>query len=278
MGPVQRREVSRGSWLRLDRAGLWRPRSPTARDLHPTNEDLFGGPRTWRTRAAGSLSVPYASHICSNFLLQMQYTFTAMISLRSELRRKVLTFFYVNRTARVYVRQLAAALGTDSTNVSRELARLQREGFLRAEPEGRQLYYSVNREYPYLKPVFALLGGSVGIEPTLGVALRAIEGIEAAWIYGSFAKGEADAASDIDVLIVGQPDQAQLAAEIRQAEKTVRREINYTVLTSLELKRRIARRDAFIADVWNGKRIKLIGDGDDETAAHQSQAGEAVSG
>ena len=208
----------------------------------------------------------------------MQYNYTAMISLRSELRRKVLTFFYVNRTARVYVRQLAAALGADSTNMSRELARLEREGFLRAEAEGRQLYYSVNREYRYLKPVFALLGGSIGIEPTLRAALRAVAGIEAAWIYGSFAKDEADATSDIDVLIAGQPDQAQLAAEMRQAEKTLRREINYTVLTSRELKRRLAKRDAFVADVWNGKRIELIGDGDHETAAYQSQAGEAVPG
>lgn len=181
-----------------------------------------------------------------------------MLSLRSELRRKVLTFFYVNRTARVYVRQLAAALGVDSTNLSRELARLAREGFLRADTEGRQLYYSVNREYAWLKPVFALLQGSVGIEPTLRRALESIAGIEAASIYGSFAKHGADARSDIDVLIVGQPDQAELAAEIRNAEQALRREINYTVVSSRELKRRLAVHDAFLADVWNGKRIELI--------------------
>ncbi|MGD0631365.1 MAG: nucleotidyltransferase domain-containing protein, partial [Terracidiphilus sp.] len=154
-----------------------------------------------------------------------------MISLRSELRRKLLTFFFVNRTARVYVRQLATALEADSTNVSRELARLRQEGLLRSETEGRQLYYSVNRDYPYLKPVFALLQGSVGIQPTLKHALQAVPGIRSAWIFGSIAKNEADAASDIDLLIVGKPDQAELAAEVRKAEKTLRREINYTVLT-----------------------------------------------
>ncbi|MFZ0338943.1 MAG: nucleotidyltransferase domain-containing protein, partial [Terracidiphilus sp.] len=188
-----------------------------------------------------------------------------MISLRSELRRKLLTFFYVNRSARVYVRQLAVALSADSTNVSRELARLEREGFLRSEAEGRQLYYSVNPAYPYLKPVFALLQGTVGIAPALKRALQSVPGIASAWLYGSFAKNEADATSDIDVLIVGQPDQAQLAARMRKAEKALRREINHTVLTSLELNRRLARRDAFLADVWNGKRIELIGHGDDQT-------------
>jgi len=208
----------------------------------------------------------------------MQYNLTAMISLRSELRRKLLTFFYVNRSARVYIRQLAGALHADSTNVSRELARLQREGFLRAETEGRQLYYSVNPAYPYLKPVFALLQGSVGIQPALQQALRAVPGIESAWLYGSFAKNEADASSDIDLLIVGQPEQAPLAAEIRKTEQTLRREINYTILTPRELDRRLARRDAFIADIWNGKRIELIGHGNDKTAANQSQTSKAVPG
>lgn len=204
-----------------------------------------------------------------------------MISLRSNLRRSLLTLFYVNRSARAYVRQLAAAIGADSTNVSRELARLEREGFLRSETEGRQRYYSINPAYPYLKPVFALLQGSVGVEPTLRHALQAISGVESAWIYGSFAKNEADAASDIDVLILGQPDQRQLASEIRKAEKALRREINYTVLSSPELNRRLARRDAFIADIWNGKRVELIGHGPDQTdqtTAGKSESVQAVSG
>ena len=208
----------------------------------------------------------------------MQYNPTAMISLKSELRRKLLTFFYVNRSARVYVRQLAVALNADSTNVSRELKSLRREGFLRPEAEGRQLYYSVNPAYPYLKPVFTLLQGTVGIAPTLRHALESVPGIDRGWLYGSFAKNEADAASDIDVLIVGQPEQVRLAAEMRKAEKALHREINYTVLTSRELKRRLARRDAFLTDVWNGERIELIGHGDDQTTTRESATGEAVPG
>jgi DNA-binding transcriptional ArsR family regulator len=188
-----------------------------------------------------------------------------MISLRSELRRKLLTFFYINRSARVYVRQLAAALEADSTNVSRELARLAQEGLLRAETEGRQLYYSVNRDYPYLKPVFALLQGSVGIQPTLRHALKSVPGIRSAWIVGHFARNDA-AASDpnreIDLLVVGKPDQAQLAAEVQTAEKTLRSQINYAVLTQKELKRRLQERDPFVTDVWNGKRIELISEND----------------
>jgi predicted nucleotidyltransferase len=64
-------------------------------------------------------------------------------------------------------------------------------------------------------------------------------------LVGSFAKGEADATSDIDLLIVGVPDQAQLASETRKAEKSLRRELNYTVLAPGELKRRLRTGDVF---------------------------------
>lgn len=208
----------------------------------------------------------------------MQYNFTAMLSLRSELRRRLLTFFYVNRKARVYVRQLAEALQADSTNLSRELARLEREGLLRSEQEGRQLYYSLNRASPSVKPLFALLQGSIGAVPALKRALGPVSGIQSAWLYGSFAKNEADAASDIDVLVVGAPDQTQLAMEMRKAEKALRREINYTVLSPKELARRLRKGDAFVADIWKGKRVELIGHDQDKAAKRRSKAGEAVSG
>jgi predicted nucleotidyltransferase len=188
----------------------------------------------------------------------MQYIITAMISLRSNLRRKLLTFFYLNRSARAYVRELAAALDVDSTNLSRELARLEQEGLLRSQIEGRQRYYSINPQYPYLKEVFTLLKGTVGLVPTLESYLRHVAGIEHAYLYGSFAKSEADAASDIDLLVVGKPDGADLAAEVSKVEKLLNREVSYTVMKPRELKEKLAAGDPFLTDVWRGKRIELI--------------------
>lgn len=181
-----------------------------------------------------------------------------MISLRSNLRRKLLTYLYANRSARFYVRQLAGLLGVDATNLSRELSRLEKEGLLQSELEGCQRYYCINPQYPYLKPLFTMLRGSVGMIPTLTAALKHIEGIESADLYGSFAKNEADASSDIDLLIVGLPNQAQLAYEIGRAEKLLRREVNYTVLSRKELEQKLEAGDSFLTDVWRGKRVALI--------------------
>jgi predicted nucleotidyltransferase len=190
-----------------------------------------------------------------------------MISLRSGLRRKLLTYFYLNRSACVYVRQLASALDVDSTNLSRELGRLEQEGFLRSEIEGRQRYYSVNPQYPYLKAVLSLLQGTVGIVPTLRDALRRVEGIEQAYLYGSFAKNEEDAASDIDLLIVGKPDAPTLALEVARLEKMLNREVSYTVLKRQELKKKLSSDDPFFSDVWHGKRVEIIGNEQDKAAA-----------
>jgi predicted nucleotidyltransferase/predicted transcriptional regulator with HTH domain len=189
-----------------------------------------------------------------------------MISLLSRLRRQLLAYLYVNRRARFYVREMARRLNVDSTNLSRELARLEREGLLQSEVEGRQRYYRVNQQYPHLRAVFSLLQSTVGLVPTLKSVLEPIGDIESAYLYGSFAKNEADAESDIDLLIVGQPDGAGLAAAVSALEKTLRREVNYTVFKPEEVRQRLSARDPFLSDVWHGERIELIGNEQDQAA------------
>ena len=113
-----------------------------------------------------------------------------------------------------------------------------------------------------------MLQGSIGIVPTLQQTLKSMEGIDAAYIYGSLAKGEADAASDIDLLIIGQPEQSALASVIRRAENMLHREINYTLLKSQELKRKLKTRDPFVTNIWEGKRITVIDDEQNETTTN----------
>jgi predicted nucleotidyltransferase len=162
---------------------------------------------------------------------------------------------------------MAALLNVDPTNLSRELSRLESEGLLRSETEGRQRYYSINPAYPYLKPLFAILTGSVGLVPTLKAALGKIAGIDSAYIYGSFAKNEADSASDIDLLIVGRPVHAALASEIRKVERMLGREVNYTVFQRHELTRRLKAHEPFVTDIWQGKRVVLVENDQNEATA-----------
>jgi predicted nucleotidyltransferase len=181
-----------------------------------------------------------------------------MIPLRSNLRKALLTHYLVNRSASHYIRELAALLRVDPTNLSRELNRLEEEGLFRSELRGNQKYYSLNKEYPLLKEVFTILRRTIGVIPAVSEALRKIPGIQAAYLYGSFAKQEEDAASDIDVLIVGNPEPNELANAAARLEKLLNREISYTVIADQELKRKLADHDPFLSDIWNGKLVQLI--------------------
>jgi predicted nucleotidyltransferase len=151
--------------------------------------------------------------------------------------------------------------------LSRELGRLEKEGLLRSEIEGRQRYYSIDPQYTHLKAVLSLLQGTVGIVPSLRGALRRVEGIEHAYLYGSFAKNEEDVASDIDLLIIGKPDAPTLASEMARLEKTLNREVSYTVLKGQELKKKISSNDPFFSEIWHGKRVELIGNEQVKAAA-----------
>ena len=88
--------------------------------------------------------------------------------------------------------------------------------------------------------------------------LKKIPGIQAAYLYGSFAKEEEDAASNIEVMIVRKPEASELASAAGRLEKFLNREVNYTVIADQELKQKLADRDPFLSDIWNGKRVELI--------------------
>ena len=95
--------------------------------------------------------------------------------------------------------------------------------------------------------------------PLIAQSLKRIAGIEEAYLYGSFARNQQDAASDIDVLVIGSPKGEVLAESMRKLERQLGREINYTALTRKELESRHARKDPFLENVWRNGRVPLLG-------------------
>lgn len=192
-----------------------------------------------------------------------------MLNLRSEARRRLLAYYFTNPTSCLHLRDLAERLGTDPSNLSKELRRLEREGLFRSEVSGRQKYFQLNREYPLFDEVRRIVEKTIGAVATIREALKKIVGVDEAYLYGSFAKNQQDSASDIDVLIVGGPREEALAPAVRKLERQLGRELNYTVLTQKELESRRARKDAFLENVWHNKRIPLIVPDEEAKAAHR---------
>src|SRR5580698_2945220 len=192
-----------------------------------------------------------------------------MLDLRSKARRKLLAYYFTKPAARLHLRDLAERLKVDPSNLSKELGRLEREGLFRAEVSGRQKYFQLNRAYPLFKEVRSIVAKTIGAVPLIAESLKKIDGIDEAYLYGSFARGREDTVSDIDVLVIGTPRSDVLAEAVRKLERQLGREINYTVLTVKEFKSRRDRKDAFLANVWHHKRVSLIGpDEKTQTARH----------
>ena len=185
--------------------------------------------------------------------------FYHMLNFRSKTRQRLLAYYFTNPTARHHLRDLAERLSIDPSNLSKELGRLEREGLFRSEVIGRQKYFQLNRQYPLFDEVRKIVTKTIGAAPLISESLKKIEGIDEAYLYGSFARNQQVAASDIDVLVIGTPREEVLAQTSRRLERQLGREVNYTVLSPKEFERRRARKDAFLENVWHNKRVLLVG-------------------
>lgn len=189
---------------------------------------------------------------------------------KSRLRSELLAFYFGHPGLEDYIRSLARQLQVDPTNLQRELVRLEKEGLFRSRLSGRQKYYSLNPDYPWLKELKKIVAGTLGAESYLQ-ELANLLGVEFAFIYGSYAKGTDKFNSDIDLLIIGQPDLDQVAALISGVEKKIKREINYRVIGQKEIKKMIHYDNSFITGLLNKHKVFVCGDPKEFTKTYRSR-------
>jgi predicted nucleotidyltransferase len=181
--------------------------------------------------------------------------------LGSKLRAKVLGWLFTHPDERYFVRQLTALVSEDSTNVSRELVRLEKTGILVSTTEGKQKYYQANRQSPLFNELHGLIIKTVGVADVLRSALApSIRQIKVAFIFGSIASGDERRRSDIDVMIVGRISFEDVVSRISPAEEKLGREVNPVVYPIAEFKQKIRDNHHFLNTVLEGDKIFLIGD------------------
>lgn len=180
--------------------------------------------------------------------------------LGSRLRAKALGWFFTHSGERCFVRQLTALLGEDSTNLSRELARLASLGVLACQQEGRQKYYRANPECPIFAELKSLAIKTAGAGDVLREALAPLaERVKVAFLYGSLSRGEENARSDADVMVIGKVAFGEVVQALRAAEEKLGREVNPTVYSPSEFKTKVAAKHHFLATVLSSSKIFLIG-------------------
>jgi predicted nucleotidyltransferase len=104
---------------------------------------------------------------------------------------------------------------------------------------------------------------TIGIKGLLKNIFEKIKGVEVAFIYGSFAKNEENAKSDIDLFVIGKVDEDKLVAETGKLEKVLKREINYSLYSKVDFIKKKREKDPFISDLLEDSKIFLVGDKND---------------
>jgi predicted nucleotidyltransferase len=145
--------------------------------------------------------------------------------------------------------------------LDREVSRLAGAGILTRTVRGHQVYYQANPKSPVFAEIKSLMVKTSGLAEVLQAALAPItRRIRVAFVYGSFAREDQHRASDVDVMIIGDPTFAEVVAALNPTQETLAREVNPTVYSVEDFQSRLAAENHFLTTVMRQKKIFLIGD------------------
>lgn len=182
-------------------------------------------------------------------------------ALFAKVQQRVLGVLFGNPHRSFYANEVINLARSGTGAVQRELARLEASGLVTVTRVGRQKHYQANAAAPVFGELRALLLKTVALTDVLRAGLAPLsEDIRAAFVYGSIAKGQETAASDIDLMVVSDRlTYADLFAALEDASAQLGRKIAPTVYSAKELSKRRKQDNAFVTRVLAQPKLWLIG-------------------
>lgn len=178
---------------------------------------------------------------------------------RSKIRKELMGLYFSHPEKRYYIRQLARITGSPAAYARKALLKLQEEGLLKSEFQGKERYFYLNKEYPLYEEIKKIVSKTMGAEGLLRKTLQKITGIESAFIFGSFAQGKEDAQSDIDLMVLGHPEEDEIVLAVSKLEKALDREINYHIYSRTEFGKKVQGKESFVHSIMRHPKIFIIG-------------------
>ena len=174
--------------------------------------------------------------------------------------RAVLGLLFNHPERAFYLREIARASGTTPSSLQRELAALSAAGLITREARGNQVHFRANPRSPLFEELRAIVVKTFGVADVVREVLVPLgKAVEAAFIYGSLARGDAGPESDVDLMIVGTAAFADLAERLQPVEAALQRSVNPTIYPRVEFAQKAAARTGFLASVLDEPKIFLIG-------------------
>lgn len=172
----------------------------------------------------------------------------------------ILATLYGRPDEEFYLRELARVAATTASSLQRDLAALVGAGIVLRAVRGHQVYFRANRACPVFDELRGLVVKTFGVTDVLKQALQPLsDGIDVAFVYGSVARGEERAASDIDLIVVGEVSFGDVIEALTPAQRKLGREINPTVFSPVEFADRLREANHFVSTVLAEKQLFVIG-------------------
>lgn len=199
-------------------------------------------------------------------------------ALFTKTRQRVLGLLYGTPDKSFYTNEIVRWADMGRGTVRRDLDRLVSAGLLRVSSAGNQRHYQANADNPVYAELLGIVRKTFGVADVIREALKPLDNkIEFAFVYGSMAKGEDNAESDIDLMVVTDTlSYADLMAVLVEVESTLSRTVNPSVYSQEVFNERLNSKNAFISRVMEQPKIWIKGVKDDVAATPQSGKGETV--
>lgn len=186
-------------------------------------------------------------------------------ALFTKVQQRVLAVLFGHSDRPFYGNEIIRLAGVGVGAVTRELDKLVKSGLVTVSRTGNQKHYQANQQSPIFTELRGIVLKTFGVADVLKLALLPFANkIQVAFIYGSVAKGQDTAKSDIDLMIVSDnlayPD---LFSVLHDAEKQLGRPVNPTIYTQEELNKRLIAGNDFINRVLDQSKIFIMGTDDD---------------
>ena len=177
-------------------------------------------------------------------------------------RKRVLSLLLLNPDADYHVRELARLTGTSAGTLHKELTRLAAAGLLLRKEQGNQVRYQANRECPVFAELAGLFRKTTGLVDVIADAIAPLRP-QLALIFGSIARGEETARSDIDLLMIGDIGFADAVRVLHPVQERLQREINPVIYGPDEFATRLRAGDRFASEILAKPKLFITGTSDD---------------
>jgi|TARA_R110000851_G_scaffold78590_1_gene173429 predicted nucleotidyltransferase len=186
-------------------------------------------------------------------------------ALFTKTQQRVLGLLYGKPDKSFYTNEIVRMAAMGRGTVTRELEKLISSGILISSKEGNQQHYQANPDNPIFDELVSITTKTFGFADVVRQALKSVDGqFLCAFIYGSIAKGEATAKSDIDLLVISDSlAYSDLMECVVDAEKTLSRPINPSVYELEQFKQKWQEDNAFISKIMDQPKLWLKGSEND---------------